>query len=69
MLHLEHKFALRVRTAGTRGVDQAHCRAAAHCEAYPGELSLDECKAVMDDIASITDPILIVTGGWMPVRA
>lgn len=41
----------------------AHCRAAAHCEAYPGELSLDECKAVMDDIASITDPILIVTGG------
>lgn len=41
----------------------AHCRAAAHCEAYPGELSLDECKAVMDDIASITDPILILTGG------
>lgn len=41
----------------------AHCRAAAHCEAYPGELTLDECKAVMDDIASITDPILILTGG------
>ena len=41
----------------------AHCRAAAHCEPYPGELSLDECKRVMDDIASITDPILILTGG------
>lgn len=41
----------------------AHCRAAAHCAPYPGELSLDECKAVMDDIASITDPILILTGG------
>jgi heme b synthase len=41
----------------------AHCRAAAHCHPYPGELSLDECKAVMDDIASITNPILILTGG------
>ena len=41
----------------------AHCRASAHCEPYPGELSLDECKRVMDDIASITDPILILTGG------
>ena len=41
----------------------AHCRAAAHCEPYPGELSLDECKQVIDDIASITDPILILTGG------
>ena len=41
----------------------AHCRAAAHMEPYPGELSLEECKAVMRDIASITDPILILTGG------
>ena len=41
----------------------AHCRASAHCEPYPGELSLGECKKVMDDIASITDPILILTGG------
>ena len=41
----------------------AHCRAAALCEAYPGELTLDECRAVIDDIASITDPILIITGG------
>ena len=41
----------------------AHCRAAAHCAPYPGELSLPECKRVMNDIASITDPILILTGG------
>lgn len=41
----------------------AHCRAAAEFGHYPGELSLDECKAVIDDIASITNPILIVTGG------
>ena len=41
----------------------AHCRAAAHGEPYPGELSFDECKRLMDDIASISDPILILTGG------
>ncbi len=41
----------------------AHCRAAARCEPYPGELTLDECKRVIDDIASIADPILILTGG------
>lgn len=40
-----------------------HCRAAAHCDPYPGELSLEQCKQVMDDIATITDPILILTGG------
>ena len=47
----------------------AHCRASAHCEPYPGELSLDECKQVIDDIASITDPILILTGGEPLMRA
>ena len=47
----------------------AHCRAAAHCEPYPGELTLDECKSVMDDIASITDPILILTGGEPLMRS
>ena len=47
----------------------AHCRAAAHCEPYEGELSLDECKRVIDDIASITDPILILTGGEPLMRA
>ena len=40
-----------------------HCRAGAVDEAYGGELSLDEAKALVDDIASIAKPILILTGG------
>ena len=47
----------------------AHCRASAHCEPYEGELTLDECKALIDDIASITDPILILTGGEPLMRS
>ena len=46
----------------------AHCRAAAHSEPYPGELSLEECKRVVDDIAAISDPILILTGGEPLIR-
>lgn len=41
----------------------AHCRAAAEFGYYPGELSLDEIKAVIDDIATISNPIIILTGG------
>lgn len=41
----------------------AHCRAASEYGAYEGELSLDEAKALIDNITSITDPILILTGG------
>ena len=41
----------------------AHCRAAAECGGYEGELTLDEMKSVVDDIATITNPILILTGG------
>ena len=41
----------------------AHCRAAAEFGSYAGELSLEQCKAVIDDIATITNPILIITGG------
>ena len=41
----------------------AHCRAAAERGAYVGELSLDEAKALVDDIASFAKPILILTGG------
>ena len=47
----------------------AHCRAAAHSEPYPGELSLEECKRVVDDIAAISDPILILTGGEPLIRS
>jgi len=41
----------------------AHCRAAAEFGRYPGELSLDEIKSVIDDIITITNPIIILTGG------
>ena len=47
----------------------AHCRASAHCEPYPGELTFEECKGVMDDIASFASPILILTGGEPLMRA
>ena len=47
----------------------AHCRAAAHNGPYPDELTLEECKRVMDNIASISDPILILTGGEPLMRA
>lgn len=41
----------------------AHCRAAAEFGAYEGELTLDEIKATIDDITTISNPILILTGG------
>ncbi len=41
----------------------AHCRAAAEFGRYPGELSLQEAKATIDDITTITNPIIILTGG------
>ena len=41
----------------------AHCRAAAEFGYYPGELSLDQIKATIDDIVTISNPILILTGG------
>ena len=40
-----------------------HCRAASEFGHYPGELSTDEIKATIDNITSITNPILILTGG------
>ena len=41
----------------------AHCRAAAENGPYSDELTLDEAKALVDDIASFAQPILILTGG------
>ena len=41
----------------------AHCRAAAEFGHYPGELSLDKIKEVIDDIVTISNPIVILTGG------
>jgi heme b synthase len=40
-----------------------HCRASAQHGAYEGELSTDEAKAVLDNIKSFSDPIIILTGG------
>jgi len=40
-----------------------HCRASAERGPYPDELTLDECKRVLDDIASFSNPIIIFTGG------
>ncbi len=40
-----------------------HCRAASHLGPYPGELSTDECLRLIDDIASVSQPVIILTGG------
>ncbi len=49
----------------TRGCNLAcvHCRASAERGPYPGELSTQECLRVMDEIASISKPVIILTGG------
>lgn len=40
-----------------------HCRAEAHTEPYPGELSTEEAKALIDTFPQVGDPIIIFTGG------
>ncbi len=40
-----------------------HCRAASSRGPYPGELTTSECFKVIDDIASLGRPIVILTGG------
>ena len=40
-----------------------HCRASAEKGPYPGELTLEQGKALLDDIASFSNPVLIMTGG------
>ena len=40
-----------------------HCRAAAEQGPYEGELSTDECFRFIDDVASFSKPVLILTGG------
>lgn len=41
----------------------AHCRAAANCGPYQGELSTDKCFELIDEIAGISSPVIILTGG------
>ena len=40
-----------------------HCRAEAHLDPYPGELSTVEAKALIDTFPAVGDPIIILTGG------
>jgi AdoMet-dependent heme synthase len=40
-----------------------HCRAASHLGPYPGELSTGDCKRLLDDIESVSKPVIILTGG------
>ncbi len=41
----------------------AHCRASAGYRHYDGELSTEECFRVVDEIAEVGKPIIILTGG------
>lgn len=40
-----------------------HCRAEAHREPYPGELSTNEAKSLIDSFPETGNPIIIFTGG------
>jgi heme b synthase len=40
-----------------------HCRAEAHLEPYPGELTTEEAKALIDTFPDVGNPIIIFTGG------
>ena len=40
-----------------------HCRAAANCGLYPGELSTKKCFQLIDEIAAMSSPVIILTGG------
>lgn len=46
-----------------------HCRAEAHQEPYPGELTTEEAKALIDTFPEVGDPIIIFTGGDPMIRA
>jgi MoaA/NifB/PqqE/SkfB family radical SAM enzyme len=46
-----------------------HCRAAARQEAYSGEFTLAECRALLDNVASFARPTIILTGGEPMLRA
>ncbi|MBN2312078.1 MAG: radical SAM protein, partial [Candidatus Hydrogenedentes bacterium] len=45
-----------------------HCRAAATTGPYPDELTLDEIKRVLDNVAAHFNPIMILTGGEPMLR-
>ena len=46
-----------------------HCRASAERGPYPGELSTQEVLKVMDEIALVGKPVIILTGGEPLLRS
>jgi AdoMet-dependent heme synthase len=40
-----------------------HCRASALCGPYPGELGTEKCLRLLDEIAAVAKPVIILTGG------
>jgi AdoMet-dependent heme synthase len=46
-----------------------HCRASSERGPYPGELSKEECFIVMDGIAVVGKPVIILTGGEPLLRS
>ncbi len=40
-----------------------HCRASADKGPYPGELSTEKCKQILEEISEVGSPIIILTGG------
>jgi len=40
-----------------------HCRAASSLGPYPGELSTEKCLKLIDEIAFLSKPVIILTGG------
>lgn len=67
----EHKFVPRlIAWEVTRScmLNCMHCRAAAQYGPYQGELTTEEIKRTLDDIASFCKPIIILTGGEPMMR-
>jgi len=52
----------------TCNLNCVHCRAAARFGKYKDELNTAECKALLDNIASFSNPIIIMTGGEPMLR-
>jgi heme b synthase len=46
-----------------------HCRASALCGPYPGELGTEKCLRLIDEIAEVAKPVIILTGGEPLLRA
>jgi len=40
-----------------------HCRASAEYGSYEGEFAMEECFRLLDEIASFSEPVIILTGG------